>query len=72
MNIIQGRPGCVNVIVTQTQLVPALAKVLVFGLGPIFDVENIYCATKIGKNSFRFTTTDVVTKAAFTFGHFTQ
>jgi len=35
--------------VTQTQLVAALTKVLLFGLGPIFDVENIYSAAKIGK-----------------------
>jgi hypothetical protein len=52
LNIIQSRPGCVNVIVTQTQLVPALAKVLVFGLGPVFDPENIYCSAKIGKIEF--------------------
>jgi hypothetical protein len=39
----------VNVLVTTTQLVPALAKVLLFGLGGIFPIENIYSATKIGK-----------------------
>ena len=43
------RSNCVNVLVTQTQLVPALAKVLLHGLGPIFPIENIYSATKIGK-----------------------
>ncbi len=43
------RPNCVNVLVTQTQLVPALAKVLLHGLGPIFPIENIYSATKSGK-----------------------
>lgn len=37
-----------NVLVTTTQLVPALAKVLLYGLGDIFPVENIYSATKIG------------------------
>lgn len=42
------RPNCVNVLVTTTQLVPALAKVLLFGLGGIFPIENIYSATKIG------------------------
>jgi hypothetical protein len=48
LNIIQSRPGCVNVIVTQNQLVPALAKIIVYGLGPIFEAENVYCAAKIG------------------------
>lgn len=43
------RPSNVNVLVTTTQLVPALAKVLLFGLGGIFPIENIYSATKIGK-----------------------
>lgn len=35
--------------VTTTQLVPALAKTLLFGLGNVFPVENIYSASKIGK-----------------------
>jgi hypothetical protein len=29
--------------------VAALTKVLLFGLGPIFNVENIYSAAKIGE-----------------------
>jgi hypothetical protein len=29
--------------------VPALAKVLLFGLGGMFPIENIYSSTKIGK-----------------------
>lgn len=37
-----------NVLVTTTQLVPALAKVLLFGLGGVFPIDNIYSATKIG------------------------
>lgn len=37
-----------NVLVTTTQLVPALAKVLLYGLGDVFPIENIYSATKIG------------------------
>ena len=45
------RPNCINVLVTTTQLVPALAKLLVFGLGNVFDIENVYSATKIGKES---------------------
>nr|XP_020453139.1 eyes absent homolog 3-like [Monopterus albus] len=40
-----------NVLVTTTQLVPALAKVLLYGLGDVFPIENIYSATKIGKES---------------------
>lgn len=42
------RGKCMNVLVTTTQLVPALAKVLLYGLGDIFPVDNIYSATKIG------------------------
>ena len=68
LQLIQGRPDCVNVIVTQvffivvgrtvvtlifpqTQLVAALTKILLFGLGPLFPVENVYSATKIGKEA---------------------
>jgi eyes absent homolog 2 len=42
------RENCVNVLVTTTQLVPALAKVLLFGIGGVFPIENIYSATKTG------------------------
>lgn len=42
------RGRCMNVLVTTTQLVPALAKVLLYGLGDVFPVDNIYSATKIG------------------------
>lgn len=42
------RPNAVNVLVTTTQLVPALAKVALYGLGGVFAIENIYSATKIG------------------------
>ena len=42
------RSSCVNVMVTTTQLVPALAKVLLYGLGGCFNIENVYSATKIG------------------------
>jgi len=51
LTLINSRSNCVNVLVTTTQLVPALAKVLLFGLGGIFPIENIYSATKIGKES---------------------
>lgn len=42
-----------NVLVTTTQLVPALAKVLLYSLGDVFPIENIYSATKIGTYATR-------------------
>ncbi|XP_055595810.1 developmental protein eyes absent [Uranotaenia lowii] len=51
LNMIAQRENCINVLVTTTQLVPALAKVLLYGLGQIFPIENIYSANKIGKES---------------------
>ncbi|XP_016113053.1 eyes absent homolog 4 isoform X4 [Sinocyclocheilus grahami] len=51
LSIISSRSNCVNVLVTTTQLIPALAKVLLYSLGSAFPVENIYSATKIGKES---------------------
>eukprot|EP00794_Sanderia_malayensis_P004694 gene4694-5309_t len=48
---IHRRNNCFNVLVTTTQLVPALAKCLLYGLGNIFPIENIYSATKIGKET---------------------
>uniref|UniRef100_A0A8V5H4I4 Eyes absent homolog n=1 Tax=Melopsittacus undulatus TaxID=13146 RepID=A0A8V5H4I4_MELUD len=49
--LIQSRKNCENILITTTQLVPALAKVLLYGLGEVFPIENIYSATKIGKES---------------------
>lgn len=46
------RENNVNVLVTSTQLVPALAKVLLFGLGGVFPIENIYSASKTGIISY--------------------
>uniref|UniRef100_UPI00358F3DC7 eyes absent homolog 1-like isoform X1 n=1 Tax=Myxine glutinosa TaxID=7769 RepID=UPI00358F3DC7 len=51
LSLIYSRSNCVNVLVTTTQLVPALAKVLLYGLGGVFPIENVYSATKIGKES---------------------
>uniref|UniRef100_A0A674NWI2 Eyes absent homolog n=1 Tax=Takifugu rubripes TaxID=31033 RepID=A0A674NWI2_TAKRU len=51
LSIISSRSNCVNVLVTTTQLIPALAKVLLYSLGAVFPIENIYSATKIGKES---------------------
>lgn len=50
LSMIAQRENCVNVLVTTTQLVPALAKVMLFGLGGIFPIENIYSATKVGEH----------------------
>lgn len=50
LNLIHERSHCVNVLVASTQLVPALSKVLLFGLGGIFPIENIYSASKIGES----------------------
>uniref|UniRef100_A0A3Q1IAT6 Eyes absent homolog n=1 Tax=Anabas testudineus TaxID=64144 RepID=A0A3Q1IAT6_ANATE len=49
--IVWALSNCVNILVTTTQLIPALAKVLLYGLGIVFPIENIYSATKIGKES---------------------
>ncbi|KAG8195928.1 hypothetical protein JTE90_001162 [Oedothorax gibbosus] len=51
LSIIHSRSSCVNVLVTTTQLVPALAKVLLYNLGGVFSIENIYSATKTGKDT---------------------
>lgn len=42
------RNNCVNILVTNSQLVPTVSKTLLYGLGGAFDVENIYSAAKIG------------------------
>uniref|UniRef100_A0A8D2J555 Eyes absent homolog n=1 Tax=Varanus komodoensis TaxID=61221 RepID=A0A8D2J555_VARKO len=51
LTLIHSRTNCVNILVTTTQLIPALAKVLLYGLCGVFPIENIYSATKIGKES---------------------
>jgi len=51
LSIIHNRPGYVNVMVTTTQLVPAIAKTILYELGGVFDIDNVYSATKIGKES---------------------
>lgn len=52
LTLIAQRPNCVNILVTNNQLVAALSKVLLFDLASIFPVENIYSTTKIGKRFF--------------------
>ncbi|XP_043252006.1 eyes absent homolog 4 isoform X4 [Colletes gigas] len=51
LSLINKRSHCINILVTSTQLVPALSKVLLFGIGGIFPIENIYSASRIGKES---------------------
>ncbi|XP_006000536.1 eyes absent homolog 2 [Latimeria chalumnae] len=51
LNLIHSRPNSVNVLVSTTQIIPALAKVLLYGLGTVFPIENIYSAIKAGKDS---------------------
>lgn len=51
LQLIHQRQDSVNILVTTTQLVPALAKCLLHGLGEMFPVQNIYSATAIGKES---------------------
>jgi eyes absent homolog 1 len=48
LSIIKSRSNYINVLVTTTQLVPALSKLLLYGLGGLFEIENVYSATKIG------------------------
>lgn len=51
LSIVNSRSTSVSVLVTSTQLVPAFAKVLLYGLGSMFKVENVYSAAKIGKEN---------------------
>ncbi|KAM9317165.1 protein phosphatase EYA4 isoform 5-T5 [Gastrophryne carolinensis] len=51
LSLINTRSNSVNVLVTTTQLIPALSKVLLYSLGGVFPIENIYSATKVGKES---------------------
>ncbi|CAG0889404.1 unnamed protein product [Cyprideis torosa] len=49
LSIISSRKHYANVLVTKTQLVPAISTVLLYGLGGVFDIENIYSSNKTGK-----------------------
>ncbi|XP_014483814.1 PREDICTED: eyes absent homolog 4 isoform X3 [Dinoponera quadriceps] len=51
LSLINKRSHCINILVTTSQLVPTLSKVLLFGIGGIFPIENIYSANKIGKEN---------------------
>lgn len=62
LSVIAQRENCVNVLVTTTQLVPALAKVMLFGLGQIFPIENIYSATKLGRFIINYSETKLTNR----------
>ncbi|CAF3359555.1 unnamed protein product [Rotaria socialis] len=51
LNIIKQRKNCINVLVTTCPLVQGLSKILLHGLGDLFDIENVYSATKIGREN---------------------
>ncbi|CAH8614558.1 unnamed protein product [Heterobilharzia americana] len=48
---IANREDSVNILVTTTQFIPSLAKILLYGYGNSFRIENIYSATKVGKEN---------------------
>nr|CAH8870580.1 unnamed protein product [Trichobilharzia regenti] len=48
---IANRDDSVNILVTTTQFIPSLAKILLYGYGNSFRIENIYSATKVGKEN---------------------
>ena len=52
LTLINSRSNCVNILVTDTKLVLAVVKVLLFGLGGIFPIENIYSSSKTGEFDF--------------------
>lgn len=45
------RSNCINVLVSSNQLVLTLTKLLLFGLGEHFPIENVYSSHRIGKES---------------------
>ncbi|CAM9706189.1 unnamed protein product [Lampetra planeri] len=51
LSLIHSRSNSENVLVTTTQLIPALSKVLLYGFGEVFPINNIFSATKMGKES---------------------
>lgn len=43
------RSNCLNILVTSTHMIPTLAKCMLYGLGALFPIENIYSAAKVGR-----------------------
>ncbi|XP_022648054.1 eyes absent homolog 2-like isoform X3 [Varroa jacobsoni] len=51
IQLINQRSNCINVLVSSNQLVLTLTKLLLFGLGEHFPIENVYSSHRIGKES---------------------
>nr|BAJ22814.1 eyes absent [Cladonema radiatum] len=51
LSCINRRSNCLNVLVTSAHMIPTLAKCMLYGLGSFFPIENIYSATKVGKET---------------------
>ncbi|XP_039271941.2 protein phosphatase EYA1-like [Styela clava] len=47
--LIHERSYGINILVTTTQLVPTLAKLMLYGLAKYFPIDHVYSATDIGK-----------------------
>ena len=43
------RTNCLNVLVTKTHLIQSFSKCLLFKLENFFPIENVYSASKVGK-----------------------
>lgn len=51
LSAINRRSNCINILVSSSHLIPTLAKSMLYGLGSLFPIENIYSAAKVGKES---------------------
>ncbi|OQR66646.1 developmental protein eyes absent-like [Tropilaelaps mercedesae] len=51
IQLVNQRSNCINVLVSSNQLVLTLSKLLLFGLGELFPIENVYSSHRIGKQS---------------------
>lgn len=51
INTINRRSNSLNVLVTSSHLIPTLAKCILFDLSSVFPIENIYSASKDGKEA---------------------
>lgn len=50
--VVRPRPNCMNILISNSSLITILSKVLLFKLGPYFNVENIYSSAKTSEYSF--------------------
>ena len=46
---VASQSGCVNVLVSNGQLIPTLAKLVLYGLAPFFEVDHVYSSAQKGK-----------------------